>query len=156
MKVCISVEVCTTSFMWFIIKAISPASIRKSAVILVHSVQYYVLHLLYYVYFYRNWTQWHSTTGSVEHGHEAVGGLREAGLPPAAALLPPRHLWKPAAALLQTRGKQQYFIWRRPTTAAKTPTDLLNVRSKMLFLIFCHVSHVPAVDVHIKHKQSVW
>lgn len=57
MKVCISVEVCTTCFIWFIIKAISPASIRKSAVILVHSMQYYVLHLLYYVYFYRNWTQ---------------------------------------------------------------------------------------------------
>lgn len=49
-------------FIWFIIKAISPTSIRKSAVILVHSVQYYVLHLLYYVYFYRSWTQWHSTT----------------------------------------------------------------------------------------------
>lgn len=77
--------------------------------------------------------------GSVEHGHEAVGGLREAGLPPAAALLPPRHLWKPAAALLQTRGTQQYFICRRPTTAAKTPTDLLNLRLKMLFLIFCHL-----------------
>ena len=44
--------------------------------------------------------------GSAEHGHKALGGFREAGLPPAAALLPPRHLRKPAAALLQTRGTQ--------------------------------------------------
>lgn len=110
MKVCISVEVCTTSFMWFIIKAISPASIRKSAVILVHSVQYYVLHLYIMSTFTGTGPSDTPQPGSVEHGHEAVGGLREAGLPPAAALLPPRHLWKPAAALLQTRGKQQYFI----------------------------------------------
>lgn len=47
--------------------------------------------------------------GSVEHGHEAVWGFREAGLLAAAALLPARHLWKPAAALLQTRGTQRCY-----------------------------------------------
>lgn len=45
--------------------------------------------------------------GSGEYGHEAVRGFREAGLPPAAAVLPPGHLRKPAAALLQTRGTQR-------------------------------------------------
>lgn len=69
--------------------------------------------------------------GSVEHGHQAVGGFREAGLPAAAALLPPRHLRQPAAALLQTRGTQQADLQvtgrpgpgRSHTTLPKTLSD---------------------------------
>lgn len=66
--------------------------------------------------------------GSVEHGHEAVWGFREAGLLAAAALLPARHLWKPAAALLQTRGTQRCYGLLNP---GGPRLDTLGLTAKM-------------------------
>lgn len=46
--------------------------------------------------------------GFSEHGHQTERGLRETGLSPAAALVSSRHVRKPAAALLQTRGTHSW------------------------------------------------
>lgn len=44
--------------------------------------------------------------GSGEHGAEAFRGIWEDGVSAAAAVFPPGHVRKPAAALLQTRGTE--------------------------------------------------
>lgn len=153
MKVCISVEVSTICFIWFIIK--QSASVRKSAVVLVHSMQYYELHLLYYVYFYRNWTQWRSTTRlcwtwTRSRRRASRSWPSSCSSPPS----PPSPLETCCCSTANTRYAAVFYL-QETNYSSKDSHWPAKPQVKDAFLGFLS-SHVPAVDVHFKHKQSVW
>lgn len=102
--------------------------------------------------------------GSVEHGHEAVWGFREAGLLAAAALLPARHLWKPAAALLQTRGTQRCYGLLNP---GGPRLDTLGFTAKMdncsdspsnVLLVYCCLRSEAKnnCNIHLNIEKRKW